>query len=467
MQRRAKHTSLFITGLLTLAILLVSFSEAVPQTSAVRFAVIGDYGFQGQPALDVSNQVRSWNPDFIITVGDNNYSNGEAATIDHNIGQYYHDFIHPYLGSYGAGATVNRFFPSLGNHDWVAPGAQPYLDYFALPGNERYYEFVRGPVHFFAIDSDPREPDGVTSSSIQAAWLRGRLAASTATYKLVYFHHAPYSSGEHGPNLWMQWPFQAWGATAVLAGHDHTYERIIRGGFPYFVNGLGGRSLYAFSTPVEGSQVRYNSNFGAMLVNANAASITFQFITRSGALIDTYTINCGSTSIAPTSSAFTTRGGDGAFSVDATGGCGWAATANNSWINIVSAASGTGDGTLSFEVRENFTGRFRTGTITAAGRTYTINQDGGESESCGYALSPTFQSFSQAGGTGNLNVITSEECLWTASSNVPWVNITSENNGFGSASVTYSVAANTGGAARKGTITIAGRTFAVKQKGSS
>jgi hypothetical protein len=66
---------------------------------------------------------------------------------------------------------VNQFFPTLGNHDWYTPGAQPYLDYFHLPGNERYYDFVWGPVHFFAIDSDENEPDGVNQSSVQAKWL--------------------------------------------------------------------------------------------------------------------------------------------------------------------------------------------------------------------------------------------------------------------------------------------------------
>src|SRR5437879_4454765 len=85
----------------------------------------------GQPELNVSNLVRSWSPDFILTTGDDNYPLGEASTIDANIGQYYHDFIFPYTGSYGAGATTNRFYPSLGNHDWgdgyISPATvQPY-----------------------------------------------------------------------------------------------------------------------------------------------------------------------------------------------------------------------------------------------------------------------------------------------------------------------------------------------------
>ena len=95
-------------------------------------------------------------------------------------------------------------------------------------------------MHFFALDSDPREPHGRSIHSEQARWLRERLASSTATWKIVYMHHPPYSSGSHGSVEEMQWPYQEWGATAVLAGHDHVYERIVRDGFPYFVNGLGG-----------------------------------------------------------------------------------------------------------------------------------------------------------------------------------------------------------------------------------
>lgn len=259
--------------------------------ATVRFAVIGDFGRAGQGELDVANRVKSWNPDFIITTGDNNYPDGEASTIDANIGQYYHSFISPYKGSFGPGADTNRFFPSLGNHDWHQAGAAPYIDYFSLPGNERYYDFTWGPVHFFAIDSDSGEPDGNTSTSTQAQWLQNRLAASTSCWDIVYLHHAPYSSGSnHGSTAVMQWPYQNWGADAVMAGHDHLYERILRNGFPYFVNGLGGKNEYGFGTPISGSVVRYNADLGAMLVTAQPGSITYQFITRTGTVVDNYTV---------------------------------------------------------------------------------------------------------------------------------------------------------------------------------
>jgi hypothetical protein len=263
---------------------------AARPSTAVQFAVFGDYGTAGPNEAAVAALVHSWNPAFIITTGDNNYSVGSAATIDDNIGQYYHDFIAPYTGSYGAGAASNAYFPALGNHDWYTAGAQPYLDYFTLPGNERYYDLARGPVHLFSIDSDPNEPDGIDSNSVQATWLQAALAAAPEPWKLVYFHHPPYSSGSHGPTPALQWPFAAWGATAVLTGHDHDYERLEVGGFPYMVVGLGGTSIYPFNSPLPGSLVRFNDDYGAMRVTADTSSITFEFITQAGVLVDSYTL---------------------------------------------------------------------------------------------------------------------------------------------------------------------------------
>lgn len=270
-------------------IFLFTFSIASAQ-SLVKFAAIGDYGKAGSNELAVSNLVKSWSPEFIITLGDNNYELGEQSTIDANIGQYYRQFIYPYVGGYGSGDTVNRFFPSLGNHDWYTASAMAYLNYFTLPGNERYYDFVKGNIHFFAIDSDPNEPSGVDSNSIQALWLKNSLANSQQDFNIVYFHHAAYSSSEHGNSVYMQWPFKKWGASAVMAGHDHSYERIFLDSMLYFVNGLGGKSIYSFVNIVPGSQVRYNSNYGAMLINSYNDSMVFKFYSVSGSLRDNYKI---------------------------------------------------------------------------------------------------------------------------------------------------------------------------------
>ena len=53
-------------------------------------------------------------------------------------------------------------------------------------------------------------------------------------------------------------------------------------------------------------------------------------------------------------------------------------------------------------------------------------------------------------------------CNWSAVSNDAWIHVTSGGTGTGNGTVNYTVDANTG-AARNGTITIAGQTFTVNQ----
>jgi hypothetical protein len=260
---------------------------APPPEGTIRFAVIGDYGSGSHHQRDVAQMIESWKPDFIATVGDNNYPIGGAETIDRNIGRFFHAYISPYRGSYGAGATANRFFPIIGHRDWDSPsGLQPYLDYFTLPGNERYYDFVWGPVHFFMLDTDDREPDGADAASIQARWLERRLAESRAPWKLVLAHHAPYTSHAVPDIERMRWPFKAWGADAVLSGFYHVYERLLVDGLPYFVNGAGGLWVSLFGEIDPNSLVRYREDFGAMLVDASESHIVFRFVNRSGRIID-------------------------------------------------------------------------------------------------------------------------------------------------------------------------------------
>ncbi len=262
-----------------------------------RFAVIGDFGDSLIDALGigglskVGGLVKSWNPDFIITTGDNNYPDGAAGTIDSNIGAQYASFIGNYVGAFGPGSAENRFWPTPGNHDWRAANLQPYIDYFTLPGNERYYDVQIGRVHLFALDSESDEPDGADENSVQAQWLQDRVASSTACFKLAYFHRPPYSSGDHGSNDRMKWPFEAWGIDVVLSGHDHTYERLRVGAIPYFVNGLGGSLKYAMGTAVPESELFYNLDFGAQLVTVTDSSITFEFHAVLGGLIDTHTVS--------------------------------------------------------------------------------------------------------------------------------------------------------------------------------
>jgi hypothetical protein len=178
----------------------------------------------------------------------------------------------------------------------------PYFYYFNLPNDERYYDFTQGPVHIFVLDSYKMELSGVISTSVQADWLHTQLAASTAPWNIVIVPHAPYSSGAvHGSTADLQWPYKEWGADAVISGNDHIYERLLIDDLPYFVNGLGGTTQGAFlDQPVEGSITRYADAFGALHIEADDQTLTFQFINVENTVIDSYTLTATSTPLPTT-----------------------------------------------------------------------------------------------------------------------------------------------------------------------
>jgi subtilisin family serine protease len=162
-------------------------------------------------------------------------------------------------------------------------------------------------------------------------------------------------------------------------------------------------------------------------------------------------------SIAPTSASYSSAGGTGSVTVTASAGCAWTAASNAAWITITSGASGSGSGTVNYSVAAN-AGSARIGTMTIAGQTFTVTQ----AAACTYSISPTSQNFVTGGGTGSVNVTAGAGCGWTATSNAPWITITSGASGTGNGAVGYSVAANAG-SARSGMMTIAGQTFTVTQ----
>ncbi len=283
-----------------------SVTASADASAPITFAVIGDYGIDDAHERAVARLVASWKPAYIITTGDDYYAPaGGTGTgkYDESTGAYYGAWLKDITTTghrfpIGA-AAVNAFFPSLGNHDYsdATPSPSTYLTYFTLPGsgfanssgNERYYDFVEGPVHFFVLNSNTKEPAGTGSTSNQAKWLKAQLAASKSIWNVVYDHHPPYSSdSKHGSTAYMRWPFATWGADVVLSGHAHVYERLLRNGIVYFVNGLGGQTRYAFGTTVSGSKKRYRADWGAQRVTVTGTTLTFEFINVKGVVIDRY-----------------------------------------------------------------------------------------------------------------------------------------------------------------------------------
>jgi tartrate-resistant acid phosphatase type 5 len=275
------------------------------------FAVIGDYGSDDAHEAAVAAMIDTWNPSFIMTVGDNTYSGSYAD----DVGKYYHTYMFPHDTTYGKSdtQTSNSFWPAIGDQDWDYQDLYSdtsYKNYFTLPYKETYYTVQIGDVEFFIMDSDTREKDGTDTNSVQGQYIHSQIQSSAAKWKIVIFHHPAYSSGDNGSHTYMQWPFENWGVDAVMSGHDHDYERILRDdnsdgdSLVYFIDGLGGAPIgYFHTTAVAGSRCEYLDNWGALKVIENADSLRFEFhsIDPGYPLIDTYTINKSSLPVELTS----------------------------------------------------------------------------------------------------------------------------------------------------------------------
>ncbi len=259
---------------------------------SATFAVIGDFGEDSPKEAEVAQMVKSWSPEFVVTVGDNNYPFGSAGTIVNNIGKHYGDFIYNpdapadrICTGKAAAEKVNRFFPSPGNHDnYSTPAIRPYLDYFTLPGDERNYEFVWGPVHFYSLNGGKSG----RVADITKGWLKDKLAQGTEPFKLVYFHQPPYSPGPHGSASNLQMPFAEWGADAVLAGHEHFYVRLTdkTSAKPLYliIGNSGNENLYnCNANPLDANRFTVNmcdnSHFGAIKVTATINKMVFEYFT--------------------------------------------------------------------------------------------------------------------------------------------------------------------------------------------
>ena len=138
----------------------------------------------------------------------------------------------------------------------------------------------------------------------------------------------------------------------------------------------------------------------------------------------------------------------------------WTATSNNSWIQIDSGTAGAGSATIEFSVDANPAVTSRTGSITVAGKTLTVVQEGLWAD-----VTTDDTSFGVESDYGTLYVETEGGGTWTASANVDWIHLF-DTSGTGTTPVMFVVDDyTTTTASRSGTITIAGKKVVITQQG--
>jgi len=194
------------------------------------------------------------------------------------------------------------------------------------------------------------------------------------------------------------------------------------------------------------------ANTGAQRTGTlSLAGQTFTVTQAAGTPPCTYSIN-------PTEQSIPNGGkGSSGIAVTTQSTCSWTATSNATWITITGGSPKTGNGTATYSVAAN-SGPARSGTITIAGLTFTVNQDNG----CTYSVSPTQIAFNKQADTGSITVVTAGGCTWSATTTASWITISNGTNRSGNGVLDFAVAANPGGK-RSGKIIVATQTVNVDQ----
>ncbi|MHB8875360.1 MAG: purple acid phosphatase family protein, partial [Myxococcaceae bacterium] len=270
------------------------------------FLAWGDSGTGGTGQWAVADRLKALNvtPDFGLILGDIIYPGGEAALYDPRYFQPYQALLRKMV-----------IWPTIGNHDVVTAGGQPYLDAFYLPTNnpassELYHSWDYGNAHFVCLDT---HVSSFSAGSAQLQWAAQDLAASTARWKFAYFHVPPYSGGTHLDSASVKANIlpvlEAAGVDVVFSGHSHVYERTfllkanavvqnhaavydqrVAPGSIYVVSGTAGQSgaLANASHPLMAFQ--RGSILGSSIIEVSGPVLRGYFLDQANQAIDLFTL---------------------------------------------------------------------------------------------------------------------------------------------------------------------------------
>ena len=210
-----------------------------------RFWVTGDCGNGSTNQTNCKNQFLNYTGNRItngwLTLGDNAYYTGADSEFNNLFFNYYQGDI----------MKKTVLWPAPGNHDYsngtVTSPTTPYYDIFTTPstaqaggvasGTEAYYSFDYGNIHFISLDSygtDNAAQKMYDTLGSQAVWLKSDLALNTKRWTIAYWHHPPYTMGNHNSDTEQDLVnirgnfiriLERNNVDLILCGHSHDYER--------------------------------------------------------------------------------------------------------------------------------------------------------------------------------------------------------------------------------------------------
>jgi len=270
--------------------------KTLPASGApIQFIVFGDSGHGYQDQYTLAQQMIKHKPDFLLHTGDLVYTDGARFRYEARFFAPYHDLI-----------DHVPFFPCLGNHDVaIDDTALAYESVFELPQNgppgrrpDHEYWFDVGPARIAVLDSNVSMQDMETYF---VPWLRQVFTPDAPQWRIVSFHHPPYTGGKYKGDLAVRKTlvpvFEEVGVDVVFNGHDHNYQRLkpIRDGqvaddgIQYIVTGAGGARLYDVKRAGAEHVVVFDcTHHSATFVQIAGDTMKLQQFDTKGDVIDTY-----------------------------------------------------------------------------------------------------------------------------------------------------------------------------------
>ena len=208
---------------------IYTFRTAPPEgTRRWRLAVYGDS--RSNPAVHraIVEQIARKQVDLIVHTGDM-VLNGKNHAL----------WAREFFGPLTPLACRVPIIAVPGNHEGDSPY---YFQYFALPGNERYYHFRYANARFICLDSNIQFASSSGSgfdagekppwAKEQFAWLEKQLRElDDQTWNFVVFHQPLFSAHATRPISPLRWQWASLlldpkhPVDAVFNGHDHFYAR--------------------------------------------------------------------------------------------------------------------------------------------------------------------------------------------------------------------------------------------------
>lgn len=246
---------------------------AVPQVrGGTVFVAMGDSGSGDEAQQAVAAALLKYFTEahhfgFVLLLGDNLYHD-----------DYQGEFMTPYKPLLDRGVS---FYAALGNHD---RDLEEHFAPFHMQDQD-HYTFDKGNARFAVLNTNH------PNDQMQLQWLMGAFADAGSKWRIAFFHHPLYSSGQHADESAsvirpaFETALTRSGVNVAFSGHEHLYERVApQHGIRYFVSGGGGRYLYKVNKSAFDDVAVSTHHF--MVVEIAGDELFYEALNPNGTVID-------------------------------------------------------------------------------------------------------------------------------------------------------------------------------------